>query len=288
MRGNRVVRLLLLIGCASIMVPAGAHSWLSDKPVTTAPEITFATWNIMASRLNKTSSLAASIPSLQSDIIALQEVDFKTLRSAKNAGEATPVDQAALLASSGKMNYAECKSIDFEGGQYGTALLSRWNIERTEQVKLSNTAGKEQRTACVNYITVPGMPAQLAVIITHPDQDRDNTLRLKQVRELMALVDNVGKIAIPVLLGDLNLVPFSPEYQELTYQMRDTLPRDGNFTYPAWNPNRRIDYVLTSTAQKWDVLQKEIPVRNQTRNDIDWGQLSDHLPLIVHLKLTNI
>ncbi|EPM0022301.1 endonuclease/exonuclease/phosphatase family protein [Citrobacter farmeri] len=288
MRGSKSIRLLLLTCYSAIIFPAGAHSYLSDKAVATAPELTFATWNIMASRLNKTSSLAAAIPSLHSDIIALQEVDFNTQRSAKNAGESQPIDQAALLAKAGNMHYAECKSIDFEGGQYGTALLSRWKIDKTEQIKLSSAEGKEQRTACVNYITVPGMPAQLAVIITHPDQDRDNTLRLAQVRELMALVDNTGKNAIPVLLGDLNLVPSSPEYRELTYQMNDTLSPEGNFTYPAWNPNRRIDYVLTSTAQKWDVLQRNVPEADKPWNNINWGQLSDHLPLAIRLKLNHL
>ncbi|EJE9587560.1 endonuclease/exonuclease/phosphatase family protein [Salmonella enterica] len=288
MKEKKAIRLLLLSLLTAIALPAGAHSYLADKPVASAPELTFATWNIMASRLNKTPLLAAAVPALQSDIIALQEVDFNTQRSAKNAGTEEPVNQAAMLARAGNMQYAECRSIDFEGGQYGTALLSRWKIDKTEQVKLSNIDGREQRTACVNYITVPGMPAPLAVIITHPDQERDNTLRLKQVRELMALVDKVGKNAIPLLIGDLNLVPASPEYRELRYQMNDTLPTEGDLTYPSWNPNRRIDYVLTSTAQQWDAIQTKNPSVTEFRENIHWGQLSDHLPLVVRLKLRHL
>ncbi|MGX5101379.1 endonuclease/exonuclease/phosphatase family protein [Enterobacter cloacae] len=278
------IYLLFLTLLTILSVPARAHNYLAEKPVASAPEMTFATWNIMASRLNQTSRLADAIPALQSDIIALQEVDFNTQRSARNAGTVKPVNQAEMLAKAGKMHYAECPSIDFDGGKYGTALLSRWKIDKTEQVKLSNIEGREQRTACVNYITVPGMPAPLAVIITHPDQERDNTLRLKQIRELMALVDKTGKNAIPVLMGDLNLVPASPEYRELRYQMNDTLPTEGDFTYPSWNPNRRIDYILTSTAQQWTV---ESSVAGN-RGNILWGQLSDHLPLVVRLQLTHL
>ncbi len=284
MRKRNPIYLLFLTLLTILSVPARAHNYLAEKPVASAPEMTFATWNIMASRLNQTSRLADAIPALQSDIIALQEVDFNTQRSARNAGTAKPVNQAEMLAKAGKMHYAECPSIDFDGGKYGTALLSRWKIDKTEQVKLSNIEGREQRTACVNYITVPGMPAPLAVIITHPDQERDNTLRLKQIRELMALVDKTGKNAIPVLMGDLNLVPASPEYRELRYQMNDTLPTEGDFTYPSWNPNRRIDYILTSTAQQWTV---ESSVAGN-RGNIPWGQLSDHLPLIVRLQLTHL
>ncbi|MBS3048863.1 hypothetical protein GUY16_17600 [Enterobacter mori] len=284
MRKRNPIYLLFLTLLTTLSVPARAHNYLAEKPVASAPELTFATWNIMASRLNQTSRLADAIPALQSDIIALQEVDFNTQRSARNAGTVKPVNQAEMLAKAGKMHYAECPSIDFDGGKYGTALLSRWKIDKTEQVKLSNIEGREQRTACVNYITVPGMPAPLAVIITHPDQERDNTLRLKQIRELMALVDKTGKNAIPVLMGDLNLVPASPEYRELRYQMNDTLPTEGDFTYPSWNPNRRIDYILTSTAQQWTV---ESSVEGNSGN-IPWGQLSDHLPLIVRLQLTHI
>ncbi|HCI6425197.1 TPA: endonuclease/exonuclease/phosphatase family protein [Klebsiella quasipneumoniae subsp. similipneumoniae] len=288
MREKKPIYWLLLTLLTAVTLPAGAHSYLADKPVASAPELTLATWNIMASRLSRTSRLAEAIPALQSDIIALQEVDFNTQRSAQNAGTAKPVNQAEILAKAGNMHYAECRSIDFDGGQYGTALLSRWKIDKTEQIKLSNTDGREQRAACVNYITIPGMPAPLAVIITHPDQERDNTLRLKQIRELMALADKVGKNAIPVLMGDLNLVPTSPEYQELRYQMKDTLPAEGNFTYPSWNPNRRIDYILTSTAQQWDVLQREIPDETENNKSINWGKLSDHLPLIIRLKLKHI
>lgn len=284
MRKRNPIYLLFLTLLTTLSVPARAHNYLAEKPVASAPELTFATWNIMASRLNQTSRLADAIPALQSDIIALQEVDFNTQRSARNAGTVKPVNQAEMLAKAGKMHYAECPSIDFDGGKYGTALLSRWKIDKTEQVKLSNIEGREQRTACVNYITVPGMPAPLAVIITHPDQERDNTLRLKQIRELMALVDKTGKNAIPVLMGDLNLVPASPEYRELRYQMNDTLPTEGDFTYPSWNPNRRIDYILTSTAQQWTV---ESSVEGNSGN-IPWGQLSDHLPLIVRLQLTHL
>lgn len=280
--------LLLLTLLFAVASPTQAHSYLADKSVTSAPELTFATWNIMASRLTQTTRLAVAIPALQSDIIALQEVDFNTQRSAKNAGQSSPVNQAEILASAAKMNYAECRSINFEGGQYGTALLSRWKIDKTEQIKLSNIDGREQRTACVNYITIPGMPAPVAVIITHPDQERDNTLRLQQIRELMALVDKVGKNAVPLLMGDLNLVPMSPEYRELRYQMNDTLPTEGNYTYPAWNPNRRIDYILTSTAQQWDILGRKIPDVTERWRDKNWEQLSDHLPLIVHLKLKRI
>lgn len=284
MRKRNPIYLLFLTLLTILSVPARAHNYLAEKPVASAPEMIFATWNIMASRLNQTSRLADAIPALQSDIIALQEVDFNTQRSARNAGTVKPVNQAEMLAKAGKMHYAECPSIDFDGGKYGTALLSRWKIDKTEQVKLSNIEGREQRTACVNYITVPGMPAPLAVIITHPDQERDNTLRLKQIRELMALVDKTGKNAIPVLMGDLNLVPASPEYRELRYQMNDTLPTEGDFTYPSWNPNRRIDYILTSTAQQWTV---ESSVAGN-RGNIPWGQLSDHLPLIVRLQLTHL
>ncbi|EOF5433721.1 endonuclease/exonuclease/phosphatase family protein [Salmonella enterica] len=286
MRERKSICLLLLTLLTTATLPASAHSYLADKPVASAPEITFATWNIMASRLNKTPDLAAAVPALKSDIIALQEVDFNTLRSAKNAGSSKPVNQAEMLARAGNMQYAECRSINFDGGQYGTALISRWKIDRTEQIKLSNIEGKEQRTACVNYITVPGMPAPLAVIITHPDQERDNALRLQQVRELMALVDKVGKNAIPLLIGDLNLVPASPEYRELRYQMNDTLPTEGDFTYPSWNPNRRIDYILTSTAQEWQIRQRILP-KHGMLNNIDFNQLSDHLPVIVKMTLTN-
>lgn len=202
---------LLSISCVVIFSPTVySHDYIISRPISDAPVITLASYNIMASELSKLENLKSAMPDLQSDIIALQEVDYNTQRSLKSSSENMPVNQAQILANAASMHFSECHAINFEGGYYGMALLSRYPISKTEKIKLENINNREERVACVNYISIPGMSSQLAIIIAHPDQDRDNTLRLKQIRELMGYVDQIGKTAIPIIIGDLNLVPASP------------------------------------------------------------------------------
>ncbi|MEM8388922.1 endonuclease/exonuclease/phosphatase family protein, partial [Morganella morganii] len=261
-----------------------SHDYITSQSISDAPVITLSSYNIMASELSSLESLKSALPDLKSDIIALQEVDYNTQRSSKSSPGNIPVNQAAILAEDMSMHFSECHAISFEGGYYGMALLSRYPISKTEKIKLGNLNNREERAACVNYISIPGIPSPVAIIITHPDQDRDNTLRIKQIRELMGYVDEISKHAIPIMIGDLNLVPASPEYSELMYQMNDTLPVNEYYTFPSWNPNRRIDYILTSKSQKWKVIKAQV-IKENADTLTKWTQISDHLPIRVKMKL---
>ena len=56
------------------------------------------------------------------EVVALNEVDRRTRRSGG-------VDQVEELANLLDMEYALSPSIEYQGGQYGNAVLSRWPIE---------------------------------------------------------------------------------------------------------------------------------------------------------------
>ncbi len=282
---NRIKLSLLSISSTIIFSPTVySHDYITSQYISDAPVITLSSYNIMASELSSLESLKLALPDLKSDVIALQEVDYNTQRSSKSSPGNIPVNQAAILAESMSMHFSECRAISFDGGYYGMALLSRYPISKTEKIKLGNLNNREERAACVNYISIPRIPSPVAIIITHPDQDRDNTLRIKQIRELMGYVDEISKYAIPIIIGDLNLVPASPEYSELMYQMNDTLPVNEYYTFPSWNPNRRIDYILTSKSQKWKVIEAQV-IKENTDSLTKWIQISDHLPIRVKMKL---
>ena len=55
------------------------------------------------------------------DLVALQEVDCRTQRTGG-------IDQTAELAKLTGLHAQFARQIDFEGGQYGQALLSRWPL----------------------------------------------------------------------------------------------------------------------------------------------------------------
>ncbi|EPE9184859.1 endonuclease/exonuclease/phosphatase family protein, partial [Escherichia coli] len=60
------------------------------------------------------------------------------------------------------------------------------------------------------------------------------------------------------------------------------------YTAPSWNPDRKIDYILTSNAQKWDIKDVYIPKPSDraTPESKPYASVSDHLPLLVEMKLT--
>ena len=84
--------------------------------------------------------LAATIARLKPDVIALQEVDNKTRR-------VDGIDQATELARRLKMKHFFGKAIDFSGGQYGQAILSRFPIGTHKTHLLPSGAEQEQRIA---------------------------------------------------------------------------------------------------------------------------------------------
>ena len=68
------------------------------------------------------SVLAADLSSLALDLVGLQEVDVRTSR-------VCGLDTLALLAEAAGYSYsAFARSMDFRGGEYGTAILSRYPI----------------------------------------------------------------------------------------------------------------------------------------------------------------
>ena len=78
----------------------------------------------------------------------------------------------------------------------------------------------------------------------------------------------------PVVLGgDFNTAPSS---KEIKYNMLENwfLATDYDFTVPAWNPKRKIDYIFARPKQGWKI------VRTQTVQSV----LSDHLPIVTELE----
>ena len=264
------------------------HNYLSQKTITDAPTLRFASYNLMASRLAPTYYLGESVKVLNADIIGLQEVDSMTQRSLSNQqiSGAVPINQAQYLAGILGMHYKFTPAIEFDGGEYGTAILSRFPIESTEIFPLTNIDNREERIVAVHYINYPEINIPLGIVVTHLDPETDNALRFLQTREILNIVEGVAEKAVPVLIGDLNLQPITPEHEVLLQRFNDLFMFENTDTYPSWNPERRIDYIMTYKAQKWDVKGKLIP--EPVTPNIDWGATSDHLPVIVDMSLQEI
>lgn len=194
-------------------------------------------------------TVARVINEIDPDIIALQEVDFRTNRSKK-------LDIATELAVKTGMVPAFAKAMDYDGGEYGQAILSKWTFTSTRKMALPGQPEKESRIAIEAVIPLPsGDTIQFAG--THLDHLKDDKDRKSQAEELnKLLVTNLYPI---ILAGDLNDVPGSAPISKLqakwgtSYNIENPKP-----TFPSHSPKAKIDYVLFSPKERWKVRETKV------------------------------
>jgi len=211
--------------------------------------------------------LARVIADADADIVALQEVDFKTRRVGG-------VDQAAELGRLTRMHAVFGKAMDYSGGRYGEAVLSRWRILEHKAHQLGHDPRSEPRAALAVRVRPAARGPVLLFVGTHLDHVRDERLRLRQARKLNELfVDNTGG---PVILaGDLNASPSSRTIKALLEHWRPVGGESPKPTYPSKDPKQKLDYILVRPGDRWRVVEVRV---------IDEKIASDHRPLLAVLE----
>jgi endonuclease/exonuclease/phosphatase family metal-dependent hydrolase len=209
--------------------------------------------------------LARIIRNVEPDLVALQELDQKTQR-------AGGLDQPAELARQTGLSVAFGKAIDYAGGGYGNAILSRWPLLETKNNPLPASAGHEKRAVLAVRVKPNRQGATFWFAATHLDHTREESERLAQVARLNELF--VG--GDPILLaGDLNAVPESKAMRTLLAQWTDAAAVSPQPTIPSANPRSRIDYVLFRPADGWRVVETRV---------LDEPVASDHRPVLAVLE----
>jgi endonuclease/exonuclease/phosphatase family metal-dependent hydrolase len=212
--------------------------------------------------------LAGVIKSVHPDIVALQEVDQGTTRTGGT-------NQLAELERLTDMHGAFGRAMDYAGGGYGVAVLSRWPSSSAANQPLPSLADREPRTALTVRVGEGERGPWLQFTSTHFDQGRDPESRLAEARYLNTLlVREEGQPSI--LAGDLNTRPGTEVMQILESQWTVASPADPlPSTVPIGRPRLRVDYVLFRPAQSWRVIESSF---------IDEPVASDHRPFLAVLE----
>ncbi|CAL1520793.1 endonuclease/exonuclease/phosphatase family protein [Chitinophaga sp. MM2321] len=213
-------------------------------------------------------AIAGVINRQQPDFVALQEVDVHTGRSGRDVHEAE-----ALAAKTG-MHAFFARSIPYDDGEYGIAVLSRYPIKEGHAYQLPSAPGSkgEPRALCTVAVTLPG-GRNVTMASTHLDVLKADADRLLQIREISRILGNAG---MPVILaGDFNSKSGSPAIQVLDSAFTRTC-QDCPFTIPVEHPNRTIDFISYRPAKAFKVLEHQV---------IPERYASDHLPVLAVLKL---
>ncbi|WP_242157124.1 endonuclease/exonuclease/phosphatase family protein [Aestuariivivens sediminis] len=209
--------------------------------------------------------LAKVIADTEPDLVALQEVDFKTTR-------AQNYDLVTELGQRTKMAPLFGRAMVFDGGEYGEGLLSKYSFISTKKHELPAREGKESRVALEACIVLK-CGDTIRFVGTHLDHTTDDTDRINQANRLNEIF---RASEVPTILaGDFNAQPDDHPMQILYKEWLPTFMEPAP-TYPAIEPVVKIDYILCRPTNRWEVLEAKV---------IDEPIASDHRPVLRVLKL---
>lgn len=190
------------------------------------------------------------------DVVVLQEVDSITSRSAQT-------DILKVLAADCLMYPLFGKAIDFEGGGYGIAILSKekplaWHftpLPGREEKRLLLTAEFENFVVCNTHLSLN-------------EEDRNSAAEI--------IMQEIGGTSKPLFLaGDLNSEPESSTLKALQEKFV-TLSNNKQLTFPADEPKRCIDYILGyKNGSQYTVLNRQV---------MNEPVASDHRPLFTDIR----
>lgn len=190
--------------------------------------------------------IASIIEQSNPDLVALQEVDFKT-RRAKN------YDLATELGWRTKMAPLFGQAMPYDGGAYGEGILSKMPIIASRNVPLPHSPGNEPRAALEVLVKLASGDT-ISFIGTHLEHQKNSRDRIEQVRKINE-VFAVQKYP-SILAGDLNATPESEPIALLKEYWTDG---SGNhLTYPSDKPRQKIDYIMYRPEARWELIETEV------------------------------
>lgn len=195
------------------------------------------------------------------DIVALQEVDSGTERTNR-------VDQARRLGELTSMSAVFGSFMAYQGGEYGMAVLSRWPIVATNNLRLPD--GEEPRTALSVRVRSPRTGRDLVFVGIHFYRTAE-----ERVAQAMRLHDLLEVETSPVILaGDYNSLPDSEVMAFFARSWTIVDKGEDRLTFPSWEPQREIDFFVYRPADRFEILEQRV---------LDEPVASDHRALFARM-----
>jgi endonuclease/exonuclease/phosphatase family metal-dependent hydrolase len=212
-------------------------------------------------------ALVETCAALDADVVGLQEVDERRLRSSFR-------NQAALVA-----RHLGCSfvygAVLRSGivGRYGNALLTRGAIRDLDLVQLPRPSARQPRGAILARIELPFLDVSVAVThLQHHPARLGNAPREAPV-QLWALLDVLKRRPLPrLLIGDLNLglSRARPIFAAAGFDSTPDLP-----TFPGDRPRVTLDHIA---VQGLRIVESAV-VRSDT---------SDHRAVVATLAVASV
>lgn len=197
------------------------------------------------------------------DLVSLQEVDRFVQRTDR-------ADQPEQLKALTRMFMAFGFAINYQGGDFGNVILSKYPLEEVTLHPLPGDPG-EDRTLMEATIRLPGYEGPIVFLATH--LDTFTRPRTDSVPLILDVIPDTTE-ALYILAGDLNDGPGTPVIDALLERFVSAAPPE-LFTFPSRDPDRQIDHILYTTTEGWTVERAAV---------IDEPIASDHAPLVATLR----
>jgi len=210
--------------------------------------------------------LASIINEVNPDLVALQEVD-------KNVQRTGGIDITEELARRTGLEGYFVKHRDFQGGEYGNAILSRFPVTNIDALE-----GYHSTPSIITFAfaTVEvTSDAELIFGCAHLTTRADD--RKQQARQLMDYYVDARNRAPMILTGDLNAEPHHDEVKMLLTEFAEADTTYAS-TYPSRTaPVKKIDYILYPRTSAWTVKEARVLCRQDA---------SDHCAVFAILQYT--
>lgn len=223
--------------------------------------------------------LRNAIRSVGADIVFLQEVIGVHQGHATRFPDWPDNPQYEFLADSIWPQYAYGRNAIYPHGDHGNALLSKFPIERYDNVDVSFDDRQERRGILHCRLRRPGAELPIHAICVHLGLRESH--RQHQLEQLCRLLDRLPAHHPVVIAGDFNdwRQRASPQLSRCA-GVHEVWSREHGAparTFPAFCPLLRLDRIYVRNAES------SHPRTFSTR---PWPHLSDHIPLAVTLNLT--
>jgi endonuclease/exonuclease/phosphatase family metal-dependent hydrolase len=201
------------------------------------------------------------------DLVGLQEVD-------RNVKRTEGRDEIVELAAMTQMEFAFAPNLDYQGGKYGVAILSRFPIKGIVHRMFENKRETERRGMLKTEMQIDGKT--VTFVTTHLDYQYEDG-RLFETEQLMKFLEQVkGPL---IVVADLNDVPEGSSYKLIRTKFEDawitSRAKGDGFSYPADKPLKRIDHIFYRTGDR--VRAKKAWVVATLA--------SDHVPVVAEIEI---
>ncbi|SNR17180.1 endonuclease/exonuclease/phosphatase family protein [Tenacibaculum jejuense] len=231
---------------------------------------------------------------LNPDIIAFQEIDY-------NSGRSFNVNQEEEIAKLGYNHIARAvnwdkkyvpfpyglPSVNFGKVVSGQSILSKYELKNYSRIILERVPNNPfYRDAfyldrLVQVVTTEIKGKEIVILNVHLEAFDKNT-RIKHVKKVVELFNTYAKSYPTILVGDFNS---DPAFKDAAILEIFNIPNVGNaafskekydLTYDSDKPHKRLDYIFYTS-------ENIVPVEARVLKE--FGQVSDHLPLLMKFKL---